>query len=76
MDTSVISSPKVFDPYRIHDEAILDEVIHPGLEWWVKYQGTLWRARLLETHSMLRVGSIVYVVERRGSILLIRPIYT
>ena len=74
MNTTVKSHTQPFDPFRMQDEAILYEEIYPGLEWWVRYQGSIWRARLIEKNTHLTVNDIVYVLRRYGSVLVIQSV--
>lgn len=55
-------------------EAIIASIIHEGLEWQVKYQGTYWRARSVESHAHYAMNSRVQVVGRSSLMLLIRSI--
>ncbi|MGF1567966.1 MAG: NfeD family protein [Nodosilinea sp.] len=57
--------------HRLTEEATVDTVCRQGQEWRVKYQGSLWRARALGGRLSLFPGDMVYVVARRGNVLLV-----
>ena len=65
----VRTSPYI--PDRIHDEAIVSSVVRQGHEWRVRYDGTFWNARLLESGASLFPGDIVYVLSRQGLVLFV-----
>ena len=57
--------------HRLAQEATVEGVWAQGREWQVKYQGSLWRARSIGAHMQLAPGDTVYVVARRGNVLLV-----
>ena len=73
MFASMGSPTLSFNLSHLHQEAVIDEIIHPGREWWVKHQGSLWKARSKQSNVQLRVGDTAYVVDRRCTLLLIQP---
>ncbi|MEM6737818.1 MAG: NfeD family protein [Bacteroidota bacterium] len=54
-------------------EAVVDEVIHPGREWRIRYQSIFWRARAATSGCNFKPGDVVYVVGRQGLVLLVQP---
>jgi len=62
------------DLAHLAHEAAVEDVIHQGLEWRVKYQGVFWRARCPGAQVFLWPGDRVYVVGRQGNTLLIKPL--
>ena len=61
----------LYAPNRIRDEATIVSVVRQGHEWRVRYEGTFWTARLLNSGASLMPGDIVYVADRKGLVLLV-----
>jgi len=57
----------------IDKEAVVTDIVNPGVEWRVHYQGTYWTARCVEPPIELRLNERVSVIDRRGLVLLVRP---
>ncbi|WP_442786449.1 NfeD family protein [Leptothoe sp. PORK10 BA2] len=57
-------------------EAVVDDVIHSGREWRVRYKSILWRARAAQSGCYFHPGDVVYVVGREGLVLLIQTVPT
>ena len=55
----------------VGNEAIVENIIIPGVKWRVRYRATLWSARCVQTGVKLVPEDIVYVVGRYGLTLLI-----
>jgi membrane protein implicated in regulation of membrane protease activity len=62
----------VFDPSSYEKEATVIDVIQQGKSWWIRYQGTTWKARS-EQVVTLNPGDDVYVVGRHNTLLFIMP---
>ena len=56
--------------------ASVEQLIMPDSPGRVLFQGTSWFARLMDTSYQLPVspGQSVYVIERRGLVLLVEPL--
>jgi membrane protein implicated in regulation of membrane protease activity len=63
---------RTFDPESYEKEAVVLEVIQQGKSWWIRYQGSDWKARC-EQGATLDPGDDVYVVGRHNTLLLITP---
>lgn len=61
-----------FDPATYGKESVVSEVIQQGKDWWIRYQGSYWKARC-ENSVILNPGDEVYVIGRHNTLLLITP---
>ena len=57
----------------IDQQATVCRILRDGWEWQVKFQGTYWTARAVETSAHFRINDHVYVVGRQNLTLLIQP---
>ncbi|MBD1844198.1 NfeD family protein [Cyanobacteria bacterium FACHB-63] len=63
----------LFDPMRFEGQAIVDEVLVPGRQWWIYFRGTWWNAISVEPFAF-SPKERVYVVGRIGNTLIIAPL--
>jgi membrane protein implicated in regulation of membrane protease activity len=59
---------------REHYQAKVKEVLRVGEEWYVLFQGGLWRARPDGTPFVVSQGQTVLVTSRSGNVLFVVPL--
>jgi membrane protein implicated in regulation of membrane protease activity len=59
---------------REHYQAKVKEVLRVGEEWYVLFQGGLWKARPAGNPFLVSQGQVVLVTKRTGNVLLVVPL--
>lgn len=70
-DHGVLMNPNLV---AINQEATICQVLHKGLEWQIKFQGSFWKARAIYPNVDFALNDRVYVVGRQNLTLLIQSI--